>query len=357
MLAVWRAALEQFEKRKDFVLATILSVQGSSPRHGGTRFLVRQDGAIVGTIGGGLFEAQVQEFAATVMQQGQSQRLFFSFKGADAQSTEMICGGNAEVLVEFVESRDKDREEIFRRLLSITLERRFGLLFTRLAIPLGGHGKVKHLLVEDHATRVGGFPGDEAVIRAMPEPRLLRPFQFLEVAGLEHPVFLEWFRPTGTVYIFGAGHVGACVAHLAAYVDFKVVVLDDRSDFASGERVPDADQVIAVDSFDGALADLAMDEDSYVVIVTRGHAHDKTVLAQTLRTKAGYIGMIGSRRKIKFVYDALVKEGFSRDDLLRVHAPIGLAIGGETPQEIGLAIVGEMIQIRHRKEELSAVGS
>jgi xanthine dehydrogenase accessory factor len=209
--------------------------------------------------------------------------------------------------------------------------------------------------VDGRGLRIGGFSNDEAAWRAMPEARLLKPTQLLKVAGSEHPVFLEWLRPTSTAYIFGAGHVGACVAHLASYVNFKVVIVDDREEFACSTNVPEADQIHVVD-FQNASSRLVLDEDSYVVIVTRGHAHDKTVLTQALRTNAEYIGMIGSRRKIKLIFESLLMEGFTRDDLQRVHAPIGLPIGGETPQEIGVSIVAQMIELRNRKDALRKLG-
>jgi xanthine dehydrogenase accessory factor len=354
-LEIWRSAVEEFERGRDFVLATILDVQGSSPRHVGTRFLVKKDGTIVGTIGGGLFEAQVQEFAGTVMDKGVSHRASFSFQGVDAQSTEMICGGDAEVILEFVEAGDKANEALFRRLLAITRGRKQGLFFIDVPIAPGGLGKVQHLLIEPEEDRLGGFPNDETAVGAVPPKRMLKSSQLLDVPGFDHPVFLEWLRPKGTAFIFGAGHVGECVAHMAAYVDFRVVILDDRAEFASVERIPDADNIVVVESFDRGVHELGIDEDGYVVIVTRGHAHDKTVLAEALKTEAGYIGMIGSRRKTGLIYKALLEEGFNREDLERVHAPIGLPIGGETPQEIAVSIIAEMIQIRNRKDRLKSL--
>jgi len=354
MLSIWQAAVEQFRKGENFALAAILSVRGSSPRHVGTRFLVRQDGSIVGTIGGGLLEASVQRIAISALQSGTSHRASFSFTGKDAQSTDMICGGEADVLVELVDSADPVKKEIVSRLEHMSRKRKSGYLFTSVSVPKDGedNASVQHLLIDDSGSRIGGFPGDVTALEAMPHSRLLKSSQLLEVSGLEHPVFLEWLHPTGTAYIFGAGHVGACVAHLAAYVDFKVVAVDDREEFANPERIPSADEVVVVDSFPNCLEEFPIDEDSYVVIVTRGHAHDKTVLAQALGTKAGYIGMIGSRRKTNLIYQALLAEGFTKEDLQRVHAPIGLPIGGETPEEIGVSIIAEMIQIRNRKERL-----
>jgi len=355
MLSIWNAALEEFQADRDFVLASILNAQGSSPRHVGTRFLVRRDGSIVGTIGGGLFEAEVQRSAATVLESGTSYRAAFSFRGKDHTSSQMICGGDADVLLEFVAAKDKMMEEIVRRLVTMSTHRTTGYLFTHVSIQPGDRvpGSLDHLLVEENGARAGRIAGEEAALKSVPERRLLKPSQMLEVEGLEYLFFLEWVRPRGTAYIFGGGHVGACVAHLASYVNFRVVVLDDREEFASTDRIPDADEAIVLKSFQDAFANLTIDEDSYVVIVTRGHSHDRLTLAQALETDAGYIGVIGSKRKHNIVFKALLGEGFTVKDIERVHAPIGIPIGGETPEEIGVSIVAQMIQVRNGKERLT----
>jgi xanthine dehydrogenase accessory factor len=127
--------------------------------------------------------------------------------------------------------------------------------------------------------------------------------------------------------------------------------LDDRQEFASRDRFKTADEIIVLNDFSGAMDELEINDDSYVVIVTRGHAHDKTLLAQALRTNAGYIGMIGSRSKRDAVYDALCKEGFSRDEFKRVYSPIGLDIGAETPAEIAVSILAELIKARAGKNQ------
>jgi xanthine dehydrogenase accessory factor len=358
MLDIWQAAVEELKKGRDCVLATILSVRGSSPRHVGTRFLVRWDGRTVGTIGGGLFESQVQELASIALKNRTSCRALFSFSGLDHQSPQMICGGEVDVLLDFVDAQDGDQLVLFSRLLAAARERGAAFLFTCLTVPVGGSvpGALKRLLVDAEGTRTGGFPGDTAAVEAMPEIRLLKPAQVLSVLGLEHPVLLEWLHPAGTVYIFGGGHVGVSVAHVAAFVHFHVVVLDDREEYVSEERFPEADRRIALESFADAFSGLRVDKDSYVVIVTRGHSHDRAILGQALRTDAGYIGMIGSKRKNHLIFQGLLLEGFTREDLQRAHAPIGIPIGGETPEEIAVSIVAEMIQVRDRQEQLKKVG-
>jgi xanthine dehydrogenase accessory factor len=152
-----------------------------------------------------------------------------------------------------------------------------------------------------------------------------------------------------TAYLFGAGHVAQPTAHLAAMVGFQVWVLDDRKDYAHPERFPEAQRVKVLDSFERAFTDLAVTSDSYVIIFTHGHLHDKIVLAQALTTDAGYIGMIASRRKRNTIYDALRAEGVPQSQIDRVHSPIGIAIGAETPEEIAVSIVAEMILQRSRR--------
>ena len=161
--------------------------------------------------------------------------------------------------------------------------------------------------------------------------------------------FIEPLSSEGTVYIFGAGHIGQKLAPLTKFVGFRTVVLDDREEFANRELLGPADRIVVLSSFDDAMRDLTIDEESYLVIVTRGHVHDKTVLGQALRTRARYIGMIGSRKKRDATYEVLAREGFTTRDLARVHSPIGLSIGAETPEEIAMSIAGELIAARARR--------
>ena len=161
---------------------------------------------------------------------------------------------------------------------------------------------------------------------------------------------VEPLRNSGTVYIFGAGHVSQKIAPLSETVGFKTVVLDDRAEYANHERFPSSSEIILLESLD-RLPELAIDEDGYIVIVTRGHLHDRTILSAALKTKAGYIGMIGSRRKRDKIFEVLAGEGFGKQDFDRVYSPIGTDIGAETPEELAVSIVGELIKVRAEKEK------
>ena len=166
----------------------------------------------------------------------------------------------------------------------------------------------------------------------------LVPWKKMEI--LLEPIFSE-----PTVYIFGAGHISQQLSPLAKRVQFKVVVIDDREMFANRERFPEADEVI-VSEFEKCFDRLNIDPSSYIVIVTRGHLYDGSVLEQAVKTNARYIGMIGSKKKIRTLYQNLMEKGVPKETLDRVHAPIGIDINSETPEEIGVSIVAELIKVR-----------
>jgi xanthine dehydrogenase accessory factor len=342
---IWKAAAEQLDQGRHLALATILASRGSCPRNVGTRFLVDESGKMVGTVGGGSFEARVRDSAIRSIETMTSHRAVFTFC-----ADEMVCGGEADVLVEFVAPDDALHHKIIHRLVQIAETKDSAYLVSEVPVSVGASTshKLGHALIDRTGFKIGGFAGDcLELIGSLNVRNMLKDAQLTELDGWEHPVLLEKIKPAGTVYIFGAGHVGASVSYQASYVDFKVIVLDDRSDFASIENVPEADEIIGLDSYVDALFDLPIDEDSYIVIATRGHSHDKTVLEQALRTPARYIGMIGSRCKAEVISQKLLQEGFGEEDIRRVHSPIGLHLGGETPQELAVAIIAEIIQVRN----------
>jgi xanthine dehydrogenase accessory factor len=161
-------------------------------------------------------------------------------------------------------------------------------------------------------------------------------------------VLTELIAPEETVYLFGAGHVSRETAMLASRIGFETVVLDDRPEFANRERFPEADEIHVLSSYEQAMDNLVIDSRGYIVILTRGHLHDKTVLGQAVTTPARYVGMIGSRKKRDAIFRALAAEGISQNDLARVHSPIGLSIGAETPAEIAVSITAELIRVRRQ---------
>ena len=322
------------ERGRPAVLCAIVRNSGSAPRTSGARMVVLEDGAIAGSVGGGLLEAQCQQMAKELFS-GPTHfaELDFKLTAASAAEAGMACGGSATVLLQRVAP---DALPLLRQLRDDFLGGRRPLLLT--VLPAAGQGPQLMLMThEEH----GDIPAElrlEIGRKGRRAPFLLQ--------WQKREVFVEPLVHPGTVHLAGAGHVALAVARLAAFVGFEVVVMDDRADFASRERYPEAREVRVLESFSHCIDTLGQDD--YLVIVTRGHLHDRDVLAQALRSEAGYIGMIGSRRKRAAVYDSLREEGLGDADLARVHCPIGLAIDADTPEEIALSIVAELVQQRAR---------
>ncbi len=177
------------------------------------------------------------------------------------------------------------------------------------------------------------------------------------ICGGQMEVFIEPIEPSPAVYIFGAGHVGQFVGRVAHDAGFQVHVIDDREKFANRERFPEAAEIV-VDDIPDWLARTPLPSTAYAVVVTRGHRHDLDALRALTRHNLRYLGLIGSRAKVKRIYDVLAEDGsITVEQLERVHAPIGLDIGAVTPQEIAVSIVAELIAIRRGKEREIAPAS
>jgi xanthine dehydrogenase accessory factor len=168
------------------------------------------------------------------------------------------------------------------------------------------------------------------------------------ICGGQMEVFIEPIEPSPDVYIFGAGHVGHHLARMAFDTGFRVHIIDDREKFASADRFPTGVDVV-VDDMPTWLHSHRLPPNAYAVIVTRGHKHDIDALRALAPAMLRYVGLIGSRAKVKRIYDALRAEGASPEALSRVHAPIGLDIGAITPQEIAVSILAELIAVKHGK--------
>ncbi|MGD8837539.1 MAG: XdhC family protein [Desulfobacteraceae bacterium] len=340
-----QCACELMERDEPFVLATIFSHSGSTPRSSGSLMIVTADGRGIGTIGGGLLEAEVMSRAVDLIGSGRSEVLHFDLDHDVMATMDMICGGQAEVLLACVRPTDDTREvfESWRRLL---VEGGDGGLLTKV---MGTDRDIEAVIHGIMTTRdevagslsLSGLEREKlAAAVASGKPCTV------PVSGgfvLAAPV-----KQVSTVHLFGAGHVAAATARVAVLAGFRISVADDRAEYANRDRFPDAWRIRVLERFDQSFSGLDMGSGDFVVILTRGHLHDKTILARALKTRAGYIGMIGSRRKRDAIYGALIKDGFSQSDIDRVHSPIGLCIGAETPEEIAVSIVAEMIRHRAR---------
>jgi len=239
-------------------LATIVDVRGSIPSYATAKLLVRDDGSMAGTIGGGCVEADVWSAAREVMETEKPKRLTFNLGQDAAYDNGLICGGQLDV-------------------------------------------------------------------------------------------FIEPVLPTPRAFIFGAGHISKSLSKIAAMAGFAPVIIDDRESFANRERFPEAEEVHAAE-YEDVFPKLAINETSYLIVVTRGHRDDMRVLKLAIATPARYIAMIGSKRKVIGVIRELEKEGLPRVAFERLHAPMGLDIGAVSPEEIAISVAAEMIAVRRNAQ-------
>ena len=324
------------------VLATVISSTGSTPRSSGAHMLICSEKKYYGTVGGGLVEAKVQEAADAFLQGDISSATLCSYvlDNTQAGALGMSCGGSLTVLLErFTPAQHTEFCELASRVSQ-------GKRTTRTAFYAEADDEWHRFSLDEASTP------DEDTNHLQYLDNMLKS-QASDAAPVllsESPlhVFSETYSPPPTVIIAGAGHVAKPTAEIAHLTNFAVIVLDDRDDFANAERFPSA-QVQVVGSLDDILSDITVHEDCYVVIVTRGHEHDKSVLKQMLTTPARYIGMIGSKSKRDGLYEELREEGVTDEAIARCHSPIGLPIGGRTPEEIAVSIMAEIIQARSQR--------
>ena len=341
---LWRLIAESLGLGEPVVLATVIDRVGSGPREAGASLAVFGDGRTSGTVGGGLLEARVLEEAQRVHRDRLPVLQKFFLTAEEVNAGGMLCGGELEVLIDYLDAADPPCRGIFERLLKAQEEGRFVWL-VRSIRGAGGRTVLK--------TGIGlmeeGLAAGSLDPLCLDEERLRRERRRGEAVLMDCGSVRCFVQPVGipeTVFIFGAGHVAQALTPLCASAGFRVVVIDDRPEYAIRERFPMAAEVRVTDASFDCFGELGIAATDYVVVVTHGHAHDRTVLAGALKTGALYIGMIASRRKRDLIFDSLRGEGAGENDLGRVHSPIGLSIGARTPAEIAVSIVAEMIGVR-----------
>jgi len=321
-------------------LAKVVATRGSTPREVGAKMLIRRSGEMMGTIGGGCGEAEVRRQAIEALEEGRPRLMVVDLTEEVTWETERACGGVMDL---FIDLWGEAEGELAERLAAS--QRKEVALVTTLKGDFTQAGR--KLLVATGEEPMGslGSPSLDEWAKKEAERGLAEGNSKVINYKGSLELFLEVHRPPPTLLIAGAGHIALPLAQMGALLDFNVVVIDDRPTFANTERFRQADQVIAGD-FEKTLREFPIDKESYIVIITRGHQHDMECLRQVIYSPAAYIGMIGSRRRVKGVFKLLKEEGYSEESIARIHAPIGLDIGAKTPAEIALAIMGEIIRVQ-----------
>ncbi len=333
------------------VHCAVVETRGSTPQKAGAAMLVFADGSQAGTLGGGCVEAEVKRQAlSTLAGAGALLPQVFTFCLDDNYGWDdgLICGGRMTILATPLQ----DAQGAYFRTLRTLVEAGAGCTEAVAVDPAQAGAPVGSRYLFDAAGRLVERLGPEppAPLRQGLVSLDQRPRAWHARGVAYLPVL-----PRITLLIVGGGHVGQAVGKLAAEVDFDVWVIDDRAAYASAERFPAARRRLVGD-IGGQLQALRpeLSPSVYALIVTRGHAHDEEALYHLATAPAGYVGMIGSKRKIRLIFEDLVARGVPQEALDRVHAPLGLAIGSQTVAEIAVSIVAELIAVRNLGRSIAA---
>jgi len=295
--------IQEIEAGRRAALCAIVSTRGSTPQPAGTFVCVDDAATLIGSLGGGCVEADIRRQAHRLLRSGESQLTTFTLDDDFADQNGMICGGQLDVAIETFTSTSKINQ-LIKVLDDLTQ----------------GHDSKLPIVIQQDGKNV------EYQIRMDASPHVL---------------------------IAGAGHISRILAQFLLPLGFRMTVIDERADYANETRFPKPIHTIAAD-IAGTLSKCSLDRGSYVVIVTRGHRHDRAALQAVIDSPCQYIGMIGSKRKISVIYDDLLHAGIAQSKLDAVHAPIGIDIHSVTTEEIALSIAAQLVSQR-RKDHHHAV--
>lgn len=315
------------------VLATVVRRMGSAPRDVGAKMFVTGKGKVFGTVGGGQLESDAHAKAIETMGKDVTVMFRINMDAARVEDKVMLCGGSVDILLEPVTERHR---VVYEAVGKCRKDRERAVLFTQF-----GEGGLVKSLIRGDGTVVGDHVDRKAMDRCVELVSLYQP-------ELSENTFAEPVRIIVPLYVFGAGHVSQHLSKIASAAGFSVTVIDDRKEFADSERFGDADDIIT-GKFPDVFSSLDFTGNEYVAILTRSQQQDALVLEEVLKRETRYVGMMGSNRKIGIILHSLHEKGLDRKTTGYVRAPIGIDINAQTPQEVAVSIVAEMIKVKNAK--------
>jgi len=353
MKNIYQRIEKEISQKRDLVLATVTHTEGSTPQKPGSSAIFSEKGLISGTIGGGAVEGRVQISALEALKSRLSANFTFNLNNDISKTSEPICGGKISVLIDADPAKSIS---VFRQLSESLKNRVPGVLITMVT---------DH---DDSSVLINRYWMSNQSIPRMPEEFLEKispvvtrqiakgsSYDFremtLSITGEEPSslFLLEPVFPPDHLVIAGAGHIGRALSHLGNLLGFEVTVIDDRSEYANKENIPDADHII-VNDIGIALSEIKKGMDTYVVIVTRGHKDDAEALKPCIGASLAYTGMIGSIRKVATMKQEFIEKKLAtKEDWDKIYAPVGIEIGSQTVEEIAVSIAAQLIKVRNGK--------
>lgn len=340
--------------RTSLALATVTSTRGSAPQKPGSSALFSEAGLLCGTVGGGVVEARVHNAAMEAITSKKSGHFIFNLSNDISNTEEPICGGEISILID---GNTGNSMQVIHQIRKSLQERIPGVLITKV-----NDLNESDVLINRYWMSSASIPSfqKEFFDRLKPVVDELiaagnsNDYREIKLSLTEEePVslfFLEPVFPPEHLVIAGAGHIGRALARLGNFLDFEVTVIDDRSEYANGENIPDADHIIVKD-IGLAMREMKKGEDTYVVIVTRGHKDDAEALKPCIGSGLAYTGMIGSRKKVAAMRESFMEKRLAtKEQWDMIHAPVGIDIRSQTVEEIAVSIAAQLIHVRNRKK-------
>ena len=336
------------EQQRPLAYCRLVETRGSTPQKAGAMMLVYEDGQQTGTLGGGCVEAEVKRTAIRVIANNKAELATFSLDHDYGWDDGLICGGRMTILLQPVTDRSASIA-YFQQLVELATSAqglREAIVFDETKANLSAPAAFlfdgnDQLAATLHASNESASPLSENMRPIVSRPR----------AYAENGIAFLPLAQRCRLVIVGGGHIGQSVAALASDLDFDVLVTDDRESYVSEARFPTATKRIAGPCKE-VLPALTITPDTYCLIVTRGHNHDQEALLHLIDRGARYLGMIGSRRKIRLIFEDLIDEGISAESLESVFAPVGIDIGSQTVAEIAVSIAAELVAHRNCEGEV-----
>lgn len=337
------------EERKPFALATVIGTWGSSPRQVGSAMAVSEDMRIAGSVSGGCVENEVIEAALDVLKNNRVRVLEFGVSDDKAWSVGLSCGGTIKVFVEkhFAFSRNPVEQEIWDRLTHAIDDNDPIMLLKKLSEDEDAFNR--HLLVSAD----GGHWGDWGALSEKAKSVALTLYhqRKSEITQIERQeVFVQVFSRKPTLLIIGGSHISIPLVKFAHELNFETVVIDPRKVFASKERFPLQPGKLIAGWPQEVLPDIDLNEDIYAVLLTHDPKIDDEALKILLRSNVAYIGALGSAKTHEKRCARLKENGFSDEEISRIHGPVGLNINASTPHEIALSIIGQVVEMKNSKK-------
>ena len=351
MKNIHTSLFEKFEEKAPLALATIIETKGSTPQVTGASALFSHKGLLEGTLGGGLLEADAQKEAQRALKDMAPVLSEFTLRDDISDKEGAICGGEVRVLID---AAPEEYRDTFRVLSQSLEQRKPGILATFInELPKNKVSLLRFWIEKKEKSDAelkkpfSFFQSEIKRVFSECKPKLLKVREnIFPEKGINNFLFLDPVFPLPQLVIAGAGHIGQALSRLGSLLGFEVTVIDDRPEYANTENLPAADNIVVKD-IGKAVGNFPVSSDTYVVIVTRGHSRDADALRQCIGSDAGYIGMIGSVRKIELMRKKFLEEGWATlRQFSRVHAPIGININSKTVEEIAVSIAAQLVQVR-----------